>query len=81
MSADGLPLYQLDQELIRQLNPDIIITQTQCDVCAPGEKDVQEALNDLLGDNVKLISLHPNTLEDIYKSIRTLAEALDAPEQ
>ena len=71
--SDALSIYVVDKELIRQLKPDVIITQTQCEVCAVSEKDVEEALKDLLDKDVEIISLSPNLLGDILEDIQTIA--------
>jgi iron complex transport system substrate-binding protein len=60
------PLYVLDTELIRRERPDVIITQDLCKVCAVPAGQVEEALASLgLGDDTKVISLDPQTLEDV----------------
>jgi len=71
--SDALSIYTIDRELIRQLNPDIIITQAQCEVCAVSVKDVEDALEDLLEKECRIISLQPNTLSDVYKEISEIA--------
>ena len=74
--TDALSIYTIDRDLIRQLNPDFIITQAQCEVCAVSLRDVEEALEGLLGKECKIISLQPNTLTDVYNDIRRIAEIL-----
>ena len=73
---DALSVYTLDKELILSLKPDVIITQSQCDVCAVSLKDVEEQLQTWLGADTQLISLSPNTLTDIFKDIKTIATIL-----
>jgi iron complex transport system substrate-binding protein len=79
--SDALSIYVVDKELIRQLRPDVIITQNQCEVCAVSEKDVEDALKDLLDKDVKIISLSPNILSDIVDDIRRIAERLGVSEK
>lgn len=79
--SDALSVYSVDKELIKKLQPDVVITQNQCVVCAVSEKDVQEALKDLLDKEVEIISLSPHDLPDIFKDIRIIAEGLGAPEK
>lgn len=74
--TDALSIYTIDKELIRKLNPDVIITQAQCDVCAVSLKDVESALEDLLDKECRIISLEPNVLSDVYQDIRTVAGIL-----
>lgn len=74
--TDALSIYTIDKELIRKLNPDVIITQAQCDVCAVSLKDVESALEDLLDKECRIISLEPNVLSDVYQDIWTVAGIL-----
>lgn len=74
--TDALSIYTIDKELIRQLNPDVIITQAQCEVCAVSLKEVEEALEGLLEKECRIISLQPNILSDVYDDIRNIASIL-----
>lgn len=79
--SDALSIYKIDKELIRSLKPDVVITQNQCEVCAVSETDVENALSDLLSKNTQLVSLSPNTLEDILTEIKETASVLDVEER
>ena len=79
--TDALSIYKIDKVLIQSLNPDVVITQNQCEVCAVSEKDVEDALSDLLTKNTQLISLSPNTLNDILHEIKEVATVLDVEER
>ena len=60
------PLYVLDTELIRREQPDVILTQDLCRVCAVPTGQVEEALASLgLSDDTEVVSLDPQTLEDV----------------
>jgi iron complex transport system substrate-binding protein len=74
----GLSVYAVDAELLRQLDPDVIITQDHCEVCAVSTKDLEAAVCDWLGPHVRVVSLRPNALADIWSDIVRVAEALDA---
>tara|TARA_B100000686_G_scaffold352564_1_gene454980 strand:+ start:5806 stop:6570 length:765 start_codon:yes stop_codon:yes gene_type:complete len=74
----SISVYDLNMELLAKLNPDFIITQDLCDVCAVSFDQVQNACNEYLNSNVKIISLKPNTLEDIWKDIDRIANYLNA---
>jgi iron complex transport system substrate-binding protein len=74
--TDALSFYQVDRELIKQLKPDVIITQTQCEVCAVSFSDVEKALENLLDYPVQIISLEPNNLHAIFNEIKTVSEIL-----
>lgn len=78
--SDSLSIYEIDSALIKQLSPDIIITQAQCEVCAVSLNDVELALKDLLEKECKIISLEPHGLDDIYREIQLLADQLGVPE-
>lgn len=79
--SDAVSIYKIDQELIKSLKPTHIITQAQCEVCAVSEKDVEEALSNLISQETKLISLQPNTLWDILKEIKEVAKTLGVEEK
>jgi iron complex transport system substrate-binding protein len=78
--TDALSVYTVNKDIIQQLNPDIVLTQTQCEVCAVSLKDVELALDSLLDKHAEIISVQPNTLGDIFKDITLIAEKLDVPE-
>jgi iron complex transport system substrate-binding protein len=79
--SDALSIYNVDRDKIKDLQPDVIITQTQCEVCAVSLKDVEEALCGLLAKDAEIISLSPNTLADILNDIKAVAEKLVEPER
>lgn len=79
--ADALSIYTIDKETIKELNPDVIITQVQCEVCAPSLKDVEEALAGLLNKDCRIISLEPHGLGDIYSDIQAVADQLGVGER
>jgi len=74
--SDSLSIYSVDKELIKSLEPDFVITQAQCEVCAVSLKDVELAMEDLLEKNCRIISLDPHGLSDIYRDIQQLADQL-----
>ena len=77
--ADGLSVYRVDPDLLNQLAPTVIITQTQCDVCAVSLSDVERAVCELVSSRPSIVTLEPMGLGDIWKDIRAVAAALDAP--
>jgi iron complex transport system substrate-binding protein len=79
--SDALSIYTINKELIKTLNPDVVITQAQCEVCAVSLKDVEEALENLLDKDARIISLEPNTLDDIFADIEHVAFTLGAVEE
>ncbi len=75
----ALSLYRVDTDALGALRPDVIVTQTQCEVCAVSLGDVERALAEWAGSQPRLVSLRPNALADIWADIRRLAEALGVP--
>lgn len=73
---NALSLYAIDENLLKKLKPDIILTQSQCEVCAVSEKDVIAVVENITGISPLIISVRPNCLEDIYTDIITIAEVL-----
>lgn len=58
----ALSIYAIDIELLQNLQPDIIFTQTQCEVCAVSERDVTLAIQQLIGLQPRVVSLAPYRL-------------------
>jgi len=75
---NALSIYTINRELIKNMEPDIVITQAQCEVCAVSLNEVESALNDDLNNTAKIISLQPDSLGEIYNNIREVAAALGA---
>jgi iron complex transport system substrate-binding protein len=75
----GLSVYAVDADRLRELKPDVIVTQDHCEVCAVSTKDLEAAACDVLGPHVKVVSLRPNSLADIWADIRRVADALENP--
>lgn len=71
---DGLSLYQVDEELLKTLAPDMILTQDLCQVCAPSGNEVSEALR-LLPKKPRILWLTPRSLEEIGDNLRELGQA------
>lgn len=78
---EGLSVYRVDGEALKAFKPDVIVTQSQCEVCAVSENDVLKAVYHWLGDRPRIVTLKPDSLSDIWTDIRTVATALDAPER
>src|SRR5215203_5490907 len=66
-------IYDLNEKLLQELNPDLIITQELCDVCAVSYKTVERAARIFAAD-AAVVSLEPNTIADIFDNIRLVGE-------
>lgn len=75
--TDQGSLYELDLPLLASLNPDLILTQRLCDVCAVSYDRVQEAVRDLPSHPV-ILNLEPHGLEDIFGNIRAVGNATES---
>lgn len=64
----GEPIYSLDKELIQKIQPDLILCQDLCRVCAVPSGQVEDALAEL-GCRAEVLSLDPNTIEEILENI------------
>lgn len=73
---NALSLYELDFDLIKSLEPDLIITQDQCKVCAVHVDDLKQKLNEIIGREIEIISLQPSSIEEVLNDIQTVAESL-----
>lgn len=74
-------IYEVEIEVLRALKPTHIVTQDQCDVCAVTLKDVEKAMGAIAGTDIKLISLQPNTLAEMYADIESVAAEFDLDPQ
>ena len=70
-------IYGLDERLLAELRPDLVITQELCEVCAVSYKTVQRAAR-VLDAGVRVVSLEPNSIRDIFDNIRTVGELAGA---
>jgi len=77
LTAEGRSIYELDEAALQRLQPDLIVTQALCAVCAVSHDDVQ-AVAERLESRPRVLSLDPSTLGEVLGDVRTLAEATDA---
>jgi iron complex transport system substrate-binding protein len=73
---DGRSLYAVDAALIAELEPDLIVTQDLCSVCAVSGQDLAEACP----VGAEVVSLDPRTLGEVAGSVLTLADRLGVPD-
>jgi len=77
---DNGTLYTIDEALMRQLRPDLILTQKLCDVCAVGYGTVARLAATLPGPP-RVVNLEPSALADIFDDIRAVADACGVSER
>lgn len=73
-------IYDLNTKLLEELKPDLIITQELCEVCAVSYKTVQKAAKMYVAD-AQVVSLEPNTIEDIFDNIKLIGELTNTTEK
>ncbi len=78
---DGLSVYRVDADALRELDPTLILTQDQCEVCAASLADVEAALAAWTESKPRVLSLDPKVLGDVWGDIVRTAEALGVPER
>jgi len=72
--GEGRALYELDEELLAELGPDLIVTQAVCDVCAVSYEDVV-ALASRLPGGPRVLQQDPSTLGEMLEDVIRLGEA------
>ena len=73
-------IYTIDEPLLRELRPDVILTQKLCDVCAVGYGTVARLAETLPGPP-RVVNLEPTSLSDIFEVIRHVAQVCGVPER
>jgi iron complex transport system substrate-binding protein len=76
--AAGEDLYKLDRDALRDVSPDLVITQDLCAVCALDLDDVEEALS-YLGCQADVVTTDPHDLDEVFDSIELIGEAIGRP--
>lgn len=74
--TDGLAIYRVDLDLLAELQPDVIVTQDQCEVCAASLAQVEEAVCAVLPTRPSIVSLKPNSLADVLDDFLRVATAV-----
>src|SRR5262245_43871770 len=78
---EGQPLYVLDTDLLRREQPDVVLTQDLCRVCAVPTGQVQQALDKLGLPDAKVVSLDPNTLDEVIAQIDVVGKLLERADE
>lgn len=79
--AEGLSVYRVEVDRLRELQPDLILTQTQCAVCAVTPRDLEQALCTWTGAQPAIVSLEPNNLADVWNDILRVGKSLGVQER
>ena len=68
-------LYKVDRDLVQRLKPDVLLTQSLCEVCATSPSDLREVLQ-IVKPKPRVLSLHAHDFEGMFADLRELAELL-----
>jgi iron complex transport system substrate-binding protein len=79
-ARNGQSVYHIDMEALRAADPDLILTQELCDVCAVGYQDVLTQVKDL-PKTPRVVSLNPTSLEDVLHDVLTVGEVTGTSER
>ena len=77
----ALSIYAIDVDKLQELRPDVIFTQTQCEVCAVSERDVTQAIAQLTGLQPLVVSLSPYRLQDVWEDVLRVGVVLGKRDQ
>jgi len=72
---DALSVYRVHPDTLQRLQPDLIVTQTQCDVCAVSLRDVENAVAEWVGSKPAIVSLQTTDLSGVWQDISRVAES------
>ncbi len=75
----GLSVYEVDGDQLQKLQPDVIITQMQCELCAASPDDVHVAVEQYLNYQPKIVTLMPNTLQEVWEDFDKIGEGIGDP--
>lgn len=77
----GLSVYEVDGAQLQNLQPDILITQMQCELCAASPDDVEKAVTEHLNYQPEITTLSPNNMKEVFQDFNRIAEALNIREK
>jgi iron complex transport system substrate-binding protein len=78
---EGLSVYRVDSDKLKSLAPDLLVTQTQCEVCAVSPADLSATCGAWLGHDTPIVNLAPYKLSDIWADIQRVADGLGIPDR
>jgi iron complex transport system substrate-binding protein len=71
---EATSVYQLDESMLKELEPDLILTQSQCEVCAVSNSQLESMISDILGKSTGLFDMRVDRLEDLYQNISLIGQ-------
>lgn len=74
-AKEGASLYRIDRDLVRRLKPDVLLTQSICEVCATSPSDLREVLR-LIQPKPRVLALHAHDFEGMFADLRELGDVL-----
>jgi iron complex transport system substrate-binding protein len=80
-AKEARSLYEIDVSLLRRLQPNVILTQGQCEVCAVSEGDLRAALAREIGWEPEIVALAPKRFADLWSDLRTVAQTLQMQDE
>ena len=80
MQHEQKSAFMLNEDVVRHANPDFIISQNTCEVCAAHTTHVGNVIR-ILNEKPKLYEMNPHTLEDVLESIENLARIVGLAER
>ncbi|MEX0786569.1 MAG: cobalamin-binding protein [Dehalococcoidia bacterium] len=78
-ARDAHTIYELDADRLVALAPEVVLTQSLCEVCAVPRSDVEEAVCSM-PDGARVVSLDPHTIDGVLDSIALAGDALGVPD-
>lgn len=76
----GNSIYHLDLDALERADPDVVLTQKLCEVCAVAYDEVADGLKQI-GSSAELVNLEPNSVEGIFNTISTVGAMTDAEDE
>lgn len=77
--AEGLSVYRVNGDLLRELGPTHVLTQVHCEVCAVSLNDVEASLESWTGTRPRVVALSSASLDDVFEDFERVANALGVP--
>lgn len=74
-AKEGTSLYRVDEALVRRLKPDLLLTQSLCDVCATSPSDLRTVLK-IVQPRPKVLALHAHSIEGMFSDLKELGDSL-----